>query len=159
MAAQYRLENGSIIHRHHYTGETILADVDSHSFRIIFDSTIYQSPGVDAWFAGKPVDIKNDWFAADRSAVWFMNRRIEGADPASFRGYYGGQCKWGSDRSRVWCFYVAANPGVKPMPKADPSSFGFLNEDFSSYVRNPRPAPRSPSRLPKARVSPSSDTS
>jgi hypothetical protein len=135
MAAQYRLENGSIIHQHHYTGETILADVDLDSFRIILDPTIHQSPGLDAWFGGKPVDIRNDWFAADRRAVWFMNRRIDGADPASFRGYYGGQCKWGSDHSRVWCFYVAAKPGVKPMPKADPSSFGFLNEDFSSYVR------------------------
>jgi DKNYY family len=135
MAAQYRLENRSVIHQHHYTGETILADADVHSFRVIVDSTIYQSPGVEARFAGKPVDIQNDWFAADSNSVWFMNRRIDGADPASFRGYYGGQCKWGSDRSRVWCFYVDANPKVKPMPKADPSSFDFLFEDFSPYVR------------------------
>jgi len=135
MAAQYRLENSSVIHQHHYTGETILAGADVHSFRMIVDSTIYQTPGVAARFAGKPVDIQNDYFAADRNSVWFMNRRIDGADPASFRGYYGGQCKWGSDHSRVWCFYVAANPKVKPMPKADPSSFGFLIEDFSPYVR------------------------
>jgi hypothetical protein len=91
MAAQYRLENRSVIHQHHYTGETILADADVHSFRVIVDSTIYQSPGVEARFAGKPVDIQNDWFAADSNSGWFMNRRIDGADPASFRGYYGGR--------------------------------------------------------------------
>src|SRR5262245_40319029 len=135
MAAQYRFQNGSVIHQHHYTGETILADVDIGSFRIIVDSTIYQSPGLEARFAGRPVDIQNDYFAADRNSVWFMNRRIDGADPTSFRGYYGGQCKWGSDHSRVWCFYVDAKPKVKSMPKADPSSFGFLIEDFSPYVR------------------------
>jgi len=135
MAAQYRLKNGSVIHQHHYTGHTILAGADVHSFRIIVDPTIYQLPGVDARFAGKPADIENDWFAADSNSVWFMNRRIDGADPASFRGYYGDQCKWVSDHSHVWCFYVAAHPKVKLLPKADPSSFGFLIEEFSPYVR------------------------
>lgn len=91
------------------------------------------TPAIQFWLAR--MFIASASSSIRQSISWFMNRRIDGADPASFRGYYGGQCKWGSDHSHVWCFYVAAHPKVKPLTKADPSSFGFLIEEFSPYVR------------------------
>jgi hypothetical protein len=87
--------------QHHYTGHTILPGADVHSFRIIVDPTIYELPGVDARFAGKLADIKNDWFAADRNSVWFMNRRIDGkilSKAAIFRDFQKGT---GSGKDRA----------------------------------------------------------
>ncbi len=129
MQAQYRVERGSVIHHHHYTGDTLLEGADSQRFRVIADPL----PGLSHWLRNGSVG--NDYFATDERTVWFMNHPIIGCDPSTFEGFWGGQCKWGRDRNGVWCFYVDRKPSSKPMRTADPASFGFFLEELSGYTR------------------------
>ena len=129
MRAQFRVEGDSVVHHHHYTGDTVLDGADPAGLRVIVDPL----PGLDAWLRGDSTG--NDWFATDERRVWFMNLPVPDADPASFAGFWGGQCKWGRDRRRVWCFHLGARSAAKPMAGADPASFGFFPEAFSAYMR------------------------
>jgi hypothetical protein len=73
--------------------------------------------------------------AKDRTSVWFTTMRVDGADPESFTYFHGGQCKWGTDRNHIYCFYMGGKPSMKRI-KGDPRSFRFLvGEEPGPYMR------------------------
>ena len=124
MVAQYTIIDQQVYYEHHYTGRTRLAGADAHSLTPLLD------PVVTGYFAG--------WhFAAkDQATVWFMNRPVIGADPATFAYYWGGQCHWGVDQRQIYCFYVGSKPSVKVIKTANPACFRFLPEETpSAYTR------------------------
>ena len=102
MVAQYTVIDNQVYYEHHYTGCTLLTGADAPTFTALLD------PVVTGYFAG--------WhFAAkDQATVWFMNRPVIGADPATFTYYWGGQCHWGIDHQHIYCFYVGRKPSYKP---------------------------------------------
>jgi hypothetical protein len=124
LAARYTINGDRVEYEHHYTGRQLLTGADSRTFTVLDD------PAMKGYFAG--------WhFAAkDRDSVWFMSRKLEGADPATFKYYFGGQCQWGTDRDRIYCFYLSAKPSFKAISSGDPESFRFLeDEPEGAYMR------------------------
>jgi hypothetical protein len=124
MPAYYTRNDNRIEYEHHYTGRHFLMDVDLSTFTPLTD------PIVTGYFSG--------WhFAAkDRNSVWFMTQRLDEVDPASFRYFFGGQCHWGIDHKRIYCFYPGKKPKAKIIRSGDPQSFRFLNDEpYSAYMR------------------------
>lgn len=124
MVAQYTVIDNQVYYEHHYTGCTLLTGADAPTFTALFD------PVVTGYFAG--------WhFAAkDQATVWFMNRPVIGADPATFTYYWGGQCHWGIDHQSIYCFYVGRKPSYKVIKTANPAHLRFLPEEVpGAYTR------------------------
>jgi len=80
MAAQYRLENGSVIHQHNYTGETTLADAVVHSFP---QSSIRQFISHQAWMPGLLVNLSTSRMAGSPLFRERANGRRGQAVPAA----------------------------------------------------------------------------
>lgn len=124
MVAQYTVIDKQVYYEHHYTGRTLLTGADANTLVPLAD------PVVTGYFA--------DWhFAAkDQTTIWFMNRPVIGADPATFTYYWGGQCHWGVDQRYSYCFYVGSKPSYKVIKTANPAHFRFLPEEASgAYMR------------------------
>ncbi len=125
MAVQYTIEAEGVVYTHHYTGRQVLQDADTATFTPLVDPVALGSANEDWHFAGK-----------DRNSVWFMSRRIEEADPETFRYFFGGQCHWGVDSSHVFAFYPGSKPRVKIAKSTAAKSFRFLDEPFGAYMRS-----------------------
>jgi DKNYY family len=121
----YMASADGVVFKHHYVGTQRLEHADPASFMPIADSTLadFEPP----YFAGK-----------DEESVWFMHKKVPGADPQSFEYFHGGQCKWGRDRAHLYCFYVDRIPKIKVMKSKCLEAFGFFHEhgDFlGPYMR------------------------
>lgn len=124
MVAQYTVIDNQVYYEHHYTGRTWLTGADAPTLTPLLDSV------VTGYFAG--------WhFAAkDQKTIWFMNRPVTEADPATFTYYWGGQCHWGIDHQSIYCFYVGRKPSYKVIKTANPAHFHFLPEEGTgAYMR------------------------
>lgn len=121
---QYTIEDGRVVYTHHYTGRQVLETADASTFMPLYDPVVTGSDKETWHFAGK-----------DRAAVWFMHRRVDEADAASFRYFFGGQCHWGFDRSNVFAFYPEAKPGLKVAKSPVSETLRFLDEPFGGYMR------------------------
>lgn len=124
MVAQYTIIDQQVYYEHHYTGRTLLTDADAHTLAPLVD------PVMTGYFAG--------WhFAAkDQTTVWFMNRPVTEADPATFTYYWGGQCHWGVDQRHIYCFYIGSQPSYKVIKTANPECFCFLPDEApGAYAR------------------------
>ncbi len=123
MASEYVVSTDHVEYRHDATQRAVLTDADVATFAPLLDVTI-------------PADISLPPRAAkDRSAVWFMDTRIEGADPVTFRFFWGGQSYWGVDKNCIYWFYYRRKPQIKIINSGDPKSFHFLDEPFGAYSR------------------------
>lgn len=117
--SEYRIEEGRVVYEHHYVGVRPVEGADPATFDVLHDPSLRPHAPMAA---------------RDRRGVWFMHVPVPDADPATFEFFHGGQCRWGRDAARIYCFYVDARPRVKVV-NGDPASFGFLPEPDSSYLR------------------------
>lgn len=120
----YTIEGDRVFYTHHYVGRCLLDGADAASFTTLTDPTVVGTDKQNAHYAGK-----------DRTSVWFMSTRIDGADVASFRYFHGGQCKWGADASHLFCLYVDGRPSVKVVKSKEVDSLRFLDEPRGAYMR------------------------
>jgi DKNYY family len=117
--------DGVEFHHHYYpTAAQRLDGADPASFTALSDPT---------WIAAEPLS----YAGKDKTSVWFMHKQVPDADAQSFIYFVGGQCHWGRDRIRLYCFYVENNPVIKIMKSPAPETFGFFteNQGRSAYRR------------------------
>ncbi len=126
MTPHYVVSAAGVEFHHHYypTAVQRLDGADPASFTALSDPT---------WIAAEPLS----YAGKDKTSVWFMHKQVPDADAQSFIYFVGGQCHWGRDRFRLYCFYVENNPVIKIMKSPAPETFGFFteNQGRSAYRR------------------------
>jgi hypothetical protein len=79
-----------------------------------------------------------DWFAKDRSHVYFLYRVVDGADPESFVYLGGYNAQWAKDRARAYYFLPSkAAKQFWAIESASLDAFEVLpHGQFSEYARD-----------------------
>lgn len=68
----------------------------------------------------------------DGRNIWYRGNPIPDVDLPSFKYFYGPQCEWGTDRNRIYCFYIEGKNAIKSLKSKSTFDFGFF--DFHSIT-------------------------
>lgn len=116
-------------------GVTIaLAGADVETFAVLEDETLTENDLCTLREVSNRYALGQSRYAAkDKFSVWTREIKIPDADPESFVLYLGGQCTWGQDKNRGYCFYSAGKQRIKNISLTGP--LRFFNDRFGAYMR------------------------
>ena len=130
----YIINDEKVYFQANYQPDCLLEGADLQTFQPLDDKTLTAENLADLTKKYVPYGWKNlRYVAKDRKSIWANGMKVPDADVDSFEYFFGGQCDWGQDRNRAYCFYREGKNKIKVLNAV--GQLRFPKDTLGGYMR------------------------